>query len=181
MVPRQGGGLTVPLSEERSTSSRVAPWCRTVGDETAEVPATTGDEFVKSIDEWLRADDSKEPSQSPSESDLLKKCHATSFIARYRCSGPQNEPPAVAPCLLAHIREQLSGIVIAQRKQGQLGPPIESCDDTRREPAEPSGPRVEENRAWKTDVVLGARHGIRLQGAGLPSFLARRRGRPDPS
>jgi hypothetical protein len=98
-----------------------------------------GDELVEGIDEPLRPHESKEPSQRASESHLREECDAAACVARYGCCVPQDKPPAVVPAFFGHVGEQLSSRVIGERKKGQLVRTIESRDDTRREPAEPSG------------------------------------------
>lgn len=97
-----------------------------------------GDELVEGIDERLRPDDSKEPSQRPGESNLREECDAAACVAWHERSVLQDEPPAVVPPSLGHVGEQLSSRVVGEREKSQLMPTIESRDDTRREPAEPS-------------------------------------------
>jgi hypothetical protein len=117
----------------------VAAWCGTVGDEAAEAAAVAGDELVEGVDERLRPNDSKEPSQRAGKSYLREECHAAACVAWHERSVLEDEPPAVVPPFLGHVGEQLSSRVVGEREKSQLMPTIESRDDTRREPAEPSG------------------------------------------
>jgi hypothetical protein len=103
-------------------------------------------------------DDSQEPSQRPSQSYLFEKCDAAAGIARNGRCVPQDEPPAVVAPSFADAGEQSNSCILGERKKGQLVPTIQSRDDTRREPAEPSGARVEQRRAWKPNTVRNAGH-----------------------
>lgn len=120
-------------------SSRVAAWCGTVGGEAPEAAAVAGDELVEGIDERLRLKDSKKPSQRAGESHLREECDAAACVAWHERSVLEDEPPAVVPLVLGRVGEQLSSRVVGEREKSQLVPAIESRDDTRREPAEPSG------------------------------------------
>ena len=103
-------------------------------------------------------DDSQEPSQRRSQSHLFEKCDAAAGIARNGRCVPQDEPPAVVAPSFADAGEQSNSSVLGERKKGQLVPTIQSRDDTRREPAEASGARVEQRRAWKANTVRNAGH-----------------------
>jgi hypothetical protein len=141
-------------------------WCATVGDESTEAAAVTRGELVEVIDEPLRSGHLKETSQRPAESQLREECDTAAGIARHECSVRQDEPPTVVPPFLRHVGEQWNSGVVGEREQGQFIPTVEPRDDTRREPAEPSGPRVEKNRAWKADLMLDGRHEHQTPGRG---------------
>ena len=95
--------------------SRVAMWCGTVGDEPAETAAVAGGELVELIDESLRSDHSKKPSQRPGESKLQEECDAAALVAWHERSVPQDEPPAIVSSFDGHVDEQLSSGVVGER------------------------------------------------------------------
>jgi hypothetical protein len=165
MVSQPGSGAIVSHDVARDPS-RVVTGCGTVGDESTEAAAVAGGELVEFIDEPRRSDHAKEPSQRPAKSQLREENDTATRVARHECSVRQDEPPTVVPPLFRHVGEQSSSGVVGEREQGQLIPTIEPRDDTRREPAEPSGSRVEKNRAWKAELMLDSRHGHQTPGRG---------------
>jgi hypothetical protein len=106
-----------------------------------------GDQLVKRIDEPPCPDSSKDASQRSGEPQLGEQCDAAARVARNESSILQDDPPAVVPPFLGHVDQQENSRVVVERQKSKLMPTIESRDDTRREPAELSGARVEESRA----------------------------------
>ena len=123
---------------------------RAVGDDAAESPAVPGDEPVERIDQPSCPGRPERPTQGPRELHLCKQSSAAALIARDRRAVPQDEPPAVVPRLLGNGLEQWRRLGVGERKQGELLAAVEPRDDTRREPAEPSGAGVEKDRALET-------------------------------
>ena len=105
------------------------------------------DELVESVDRRSSSDEPKEPPHGPSTTHFCEKRDAASSIARYERRVAQDEPPAIVPLARRDVRKQPGSRLVVEREKGKLVPTIEPCDDTRREPAELSGARVEQRRA----------------------------------
>jgi hypothetical protein len=108
------------------------------------------DDLLDGVDEHRAAQRSKRASDRPCETDLSQERDASSGIAGNRRSVPEDEPPALVPRLFGHVCEQAAGLIIGEWQKSQLVVSVEPGDDTRRPPAELSGPGVEQNRARQT-------------------------------
>jgi hypothetical protein len=106
-----------------------------------------GDEPVEHVDEPIGSHRSETAPQQPRRTQLDEERDASSGVAGNRRPVPQHEPPALVTGLLGNVREEARRLVVLEGEQGDLPPPVESRDDTRREPAEPSRARVEESGA----------------------------------
>jgi hypothetical protein len=125
---------------------------RTVGDDTPETAAVAGYELVEVVDERCCPERSQQASQRSREPKLCEESNAASGVAGDRRAVAEHEPRALPPRRLGYVSQQPRGLVVGEREQGVLPPPVESRDDTRREPAELSSARVEKNRTRKARV-----------------------------
>jgi hypothetical protein len=114
-----------------------------------------GDELVEGIDERVRTNGSKKPSQRPGESQLYQQRDAASCVSWQGCPVPGNQPPALVSAWLGNPGKQPNRLVVGEREQGELAPTIESRDGTRRETTEASGARVEQHRAREAAHLPG--------------------------
>src|SRR5262245_15323416 len=118
----------------------------------------SSDDLVEGVDESSSPEGPQEGPQRSCGSHLQEKHHAASPISRDGCPVAPNEPPAVPPRVLGDARQEPSSLLVSQWKQRERCSAVESCDDTRREPAKPSGARVEQNSTRERRVRVGARH-----------------------
>lgn len=105
--------------------------------------------FVQRVHERRRSRGSQHPAERAGQPDLGEERDAPTAVAGTQGPVAEDEPPALAACLLGHGREQIAGFVVSEREHRQLLVPVERDDDPRRPPAELSATRVEQNRARK--------------------------------
>jgi hypothetical protein len=79
-----------------------------------------GDELVERIDRSLGSELLKRPPQPPRPAQLREEGHAAARIAWHECSVTQDEPPAILPLVLGHIREQRHSLGVCERQKRQL-------------------------------------------------------------
>lgn len=130
-------------------ASGIAPWRRPLGDEPAEPPAVAGHELVERVDERGGADGSQPAAERVGQADLREERHAPAVVAGKGSAVAEDEPPTLATGILGHGRQQTAGLLVLERKQGQLMPAVERGDDPRRPAAELSAAGVEQNGARK--------------------------------
>jgi hypothetical protein len=85
--------------------------------------------------------------QRASESELAQEGETAACIPLDRCPVSKHEPPALVAGLPGDRREQPAGLVVRERKQGELLAPVEPDGEPRRPATESSGAGVEQDRS----------------------------------
>jgi hypothetical protein len=107
------------------------------------------EQVVERVDERRQPKPAKQVSEGPRQLQLGEEHDPSALVTGNRRSVAEDEPPALAASFLGDGGEQLFGLVVSERKQGQLLAAVERGDDPRRPAAELSAARVEQGGALK--------------------------------
>ncbi len=121
----------------------IPPWCRTLGDEPANVLARLSQDPVKHVYDRGQSERAKDAAEWSGELDLGEEHDAPTLVARNWRPVAEYEPPTFVALFLRHRGEQVLGLLIGQRKQCQFFASVKRSDDPRRPTAKPSTAGVE--------------------------------------
>lgn len=90
------------------------------------------DELVQRIQERSRSEGPEEARERTGKTELGEQRHASAAVAGNRCAVAKHEPPTLTAGFFGDGREELSGLAIGEREEGQLFMAVEPGDDPRR-------------------------------------------------
>jgi len=146
--------FTFPVAAERG--SRVAPRCGAFRNESAQEGPVSGDDHVDPVDDGRKPADAKKTAEGSCDPDLAEHKNTSARVPPHRRAITQHDPPAFPAPFLGHAREQPAGLLLRERKKGQLSTLIDPGDDPRRPSAELSLSRIEQDRP----LELRVRHDV---------------------
>jgi hypothetical protein len=106
--------------------------------------------LVSGIEQSAGVRGTQQPAERQRHAQLEQQGERAAVVTGDERAVAENEPPAFAPRVLGHAREQRARFLVAEGQQRELASAVEPGDDTRRPPAELSPTRVEQDRPlWR--------------------------------